>query len=52
MTVHRDALLLRSDGTYVVTVDVNNVAHRKTVKVNEGSGAWVTLDEGLTVGKK
>lgn len=52
VTVHRDALLLRSDGTYVVTVDENNVAHRKAVKVSDGNGDWVTIDEGLLPGEK
>ncbi|MBV2128958.1 efflux RND transporter periplasmic adaptor subunit [Arsukibacterium indicum] len=52
VTVHRDALILRSDGTYVVTVDANNIAHRKAVKVSEGSGDWVTVDEGLNAGEK
>lgn len=51
VTVHRDALLLRSDGTYVVTVDEQNIAHRKAVKVSEGSGDWVTVDEGLSAGE-
>lgn len=52
VTVHRDALLLRSDGTYVVTVDDNNIAHRKAVKVSDGNGDWVTVDEGLSAGEK
>lgn len=52
VTVHRDALLLRSDGTYVVTVDENNIAHRKAVKVSDGNGDWVTIDEGLQAGEK
>ncbi|MBZ9612377.1 efflux RND transporter periplasmic adaptor subunit [Rheinheimera maricola] len=52
VTVHRDALLLRSDGTYVVTVDEHNIAHRKVVKVSDGNGDWVTVDEGLSAGEK
>lgn len=52
VTVHRDALLLRSDGTYVVTVDENNIAHRKAVKVSDGNGDWITVDEGLQAGEK
>lgn len=52
VTVHRDALLLRADGTYVVTVDANNVVHRKAVKVSDGNGEWVTVDEGLAAGEK
>ncbi len=52
VTVPRDALLLRSDGTYVVTVDDNNLAQRKAVKVSDGNGDWVTVDEGLNAGEK
>ncbi|MEO3679046.1 efflux RND transporter periplasmic adaptor subunit [Rheinheimera fenheensis] len=50
--VPRDALLLRASGIYVVTVDENNIAQRKLVKVSEGEGEWVTIDEGLNVGEK
>ena len=52
VTVHRDALLLRSDGTYVVVVDDNNIATRKAVKVSAGNGDWVTVNEGLEAGEK
>lgn len=52
ITVHRDAVLLRADGTYVVTVDQDNVAHRKAVKVSQGTAEWVTVEEGLQVGEK
>lgn len=50
--VHRDAVLLRSDGTYVVTVDENNIALRKAVRISGGNGDWVTVDEGLQAGEK
>jgi RND family efflux transporter MFP subunit len=52
ITVHRDAILLRNDGTFVVTVDDNNIAHRKAVKVSDGNGDWITVDEGLAAGEK
>ncbi|PKM18791.1 MAG: hypothetical protein CVV11_10200 [Gammaproteobacteria bacterium HGW-Gammaproteobacteria-15] len=52
ITIHRDAVLLRSDGTYVVTVDNNNIARRKAVKISDGQGDWVTVDEGLQAGEK
>lgn len=52
VTVHRDALLLRSDGTYVVVVDDKNIATRKAVKVSAGNGDWVTVNEGLKAGEK
>lgn len=52
VTVPRDAILLRSDGSWVVTVDSDNVAHRKAVKVSNGNADWVTIDEGLQAGEK
>lgn len=52
VTVPRDAILLRSDGSWVVTVDSDNIAHRKQVKVSNGNADWVTIDEGLQAGEK
>ncbi len=43
LTVHRDALILRSDGTYVVVIDSENKAHRHLVEVGEG------LDDRVSV---
>lgn len=37
LTVHRDALILRKDGTYVVTVDAQNKVKRLPVKVGQGT---------------
>ncbi len=52
VTVPRDALLIRGDGTYVVTVDKDNVAHRKAVQISPGQGEWVTIKAGLEAGEK
>jgi len=50
LTVHRDALILRRDGTYVVKIDENNTAHRLKVKVGKGNGDWVTVEGDLELG--
>lgn len=52
LTVHRDALLLRRDGTYVVMVDQQNIAHRLKVKVGKGKGDWVTVEGDLKQGDR
>ncbi|MDF2178184.1 efflux RND transporter periplasmic adaptor subunit [Aliiglaciecola sp. CAU 1673] len=36
LTVHRDALILRRDGTYVVVIDKENRARREKVQVGDG----------------
>lgn len=43
LTVHRDALILRSDGTFVVVIDAENKAHRHAVKVGEGQREKVSI---------
>ena len=43
LTVHRDALILRRDGTYVVVIDKDNKAHRERVVVGEGQNEWVSV---------
>lgn len=43
LTVHRDALILRRDGTYVVVIDKDNKAHRRRVRVGEGQDEWVSV---------
>ncbi len=50
LTVHRDALILRRDGTYVVKIDSENKAHRLKVKVGKGAGDWVMIDGDLKQG--
>ena len=50
LTVHRDALILRRDGTYVVKIDEQNKAHRLKVKVGKGNGDWVTVEGQLKQG--
>lgn len=43
LTVHRDALILRQDGTYVVVVDEQNKAKREKVEVGEGQAQWISV---------
>jgi RND family efflux transporter MFP subunit len=43
LTVHRDALILRSDGTFVVVINAENKAHRHPVKVGEGQKERVII---------
>ncbi len=50
LTVHRDALILRRDGTYVVKIDQQNKAHRLKVKVGKGKGDWVVVEGDLKQG--
>ncbi|TQV88854.1 efflux RND transporter periplasmic adaptor subunit [Aliikangiella coralliicola] len=50
ITVHRDALILRRDGTYVVKIDNENKAHRLKVRVGKGQGDWVTVQGDLKQG--
>lgn len=45
LTVHRDALILRRDGTYVVVIDEQNKAHREPVIVGEGHQEWVSIKQ-------
>jgi len=50
LTVHRDALILRKDGTYVVKVDAENKATRLLVTVGRGSFDRVSIS-GKTMGE-
>lgn len=50
LAVHRDALLLRSDGTYIIKIDENNIAHRLKVEVGKGYNDWVTVDGEINEG--
>lgn len=50
LTVHRDALILRRDGTYVVKIDAENKAHRLKVKVGKGQGDWVIIEGDIQLG--
>ena len=52
LTVHRDALILRNDGIYVVKVDQNNKSLRLKVTVGKGNGDWVTVRGDLKAGEK
>lgn len=50
LTVHRDALILRQDGTYVVKIDTENRVHRLPVTVGSGSFERVTIQGELNHG--
>lgn len=50
LTVHRDALILRKDGTYVIKVDNENKAHKLLVKVGVGSLERVAVQGNLAEG--
>jgi RND family efflux transporter MFP subunit len=52
LTVHRDALILRKEGTYVVKVDSENKVHRLLVKVGQGTRDRVTVYGDLQDGDK
>ena len=50
LTVHRDALILRKDGTYVVKIDIDNKAHRLPVIVQNGTFDRVSIKGDLKAG--
>ena len=52
LAVHRDALILRRDGTYIVKIDENNIAHRLKVKVGKGQGDWVNVEGEIEIGDR
>jgi RND family efflux transporter MFP subunit len=52
LTVHRDALILRKEGTYVVKIDEENKAHRLLVRVGKGNVERVAIVGKLKHGDK
>jgi RND family efflux transporter MFP subunit len=53
LTVHRDALILRQTGTYVVVIDNEQIAHRLKVEVGKGQDEWVSVrSDNLQAGDK
>lgn len=52
LTVHRDALILRKEGTFVVKVDAENKAHRLLVTVGQGTLDRVSIYGDLNSGDK
>ena len=52
LTVHRDALILRKDGTFVVKVGSDNKAHRLPVNVGKGTFDRVSVTGDLFQGDK
>lgn len=53
LTVHRDALILRKEGTFVVVIDDENKAHRHLVEVGQGMKDRVSIQsEAIQAGDK
>ena len=52
LTIHRDALILRKDGTYVVKVDNSNKISRLKVKVGKGTAERVAVEGNLVNGDR
>ncbi len=52
LTIHRDALILRKDGTFVVKIDAENKAHRLLVTVGKGTSDRVSIEGDLQSGDK
>lgn len=53
LTVHRDALILRKEGTYVVVIDAQNKAHRHLVEVGQGMRDRVSIQsDAIQAGDK
>ncbi|SEL86291.1 RND family efflux transporter, MFP subunit [Colwellia chukchiensis] len=52
LTVHRDALILRKDATYVVKVADDNTVHRLPVVVKQGTAERVSIEGDLRAGDK
>ena len=52
LTVHRDALILRQDGTYVVKIDAKNKVHRLPVEVGTGTFERVSIKGELEHGDR
>lgn len=52
LTVHRDALILRQDGTFVVKIDRDNKVHRLPVEVGNGTFERVSVKGELKHGDK
>lgn len=52
LAVHRDALIIRRDGVYVIRIDKDNKAKRVKVTVGEGGDTWVSVSGDLKEGDK
>ena len=50
LAIHRDALILRRNETYVMKIDQQNTAHKTTVTVGDGQGDWVAIKGDLEAG--
>lgn len=50
LAVHRDALIIRRDGVYVIRIDKDNTAHKVKVTVGQGNSDWVAVKGDLKDG--
>lgn len=50
LTVPRDALVLRQDGTRVVRINAEGLAEHVPVTLGQGRGAWIAVEGELSVG--
>ncbi|MEM9529800.1 MAG: efflux RND transporter periplasmic adaptor subunit [Pseudomonadota bacterium] len=52
LTVPRDAIVLRSDGAYVMRIDRTNVARQVPVQMHDATGERVAVSGGIRVGDR
>lgn len=52
LTIHRDALILRKDGTYVMKIDSQNKVRKLPIIVGQGSFDRVSVSGALTSGDR
>ena len=52
LAVHRDALILRQDGTYAYRIDDDGIAHRVRIETGDSSGELVAVVAELTEGDR
>lgn len=52
LLVHRDALVLRTSETYVLSVDKQDQAHKVIVSIGQGMGEWISVTGELSLEDK
>lgn len=52
VAVHRDALVLRSGGTFLFRVNAENKAERLTIRTGTENGEWVEVLGGVAIGDR
>jgi RND family efflux transporter MFP subunit len=51
LQIPRDAVVLRSEGSYVFRISDDNIAHQIMVQLGEGTREWVSVSGGLKEGE-